>query len=180
MGIVAKDHVGCRASHWKCVVAAASLAILLPSGIKAQPPKDSLEDTPKNSPRTLTKVSQIRALSAAQAGQKYAIRLKGVITYAASEYRVTFFQDDTAGIYLFGEFDSQLAAGSLVEVDGNTTPGEYAPSIASATIHVVGHAALPAAPLKSIDRLLTGGEDSQWVAIQGIVHSVNVEDRLPP
>jgi signal transduction histidine kinase/DNA-binding response OmpR family regulator len=172
MGIVAKDHVGCRVSHWKCVLAAASFAILLSSGGKAQPPKDS--------PRVLTKVSQIRALSEAEAGQKYAIRLKGVITFAAPEYRVTFFQDDTAGIYLFGEFDSQIAAGSLAQVDGNTTPGEYAPSIANATIRVMGHTAFPAGPLKSIDRLLTGGEDSQWVAIQGVVHSVSVEDRLPP
>src|SRR5580698_27333 len=155
MGIAAKNPVGCRASHWKCVIAAVSLALLFSSSSNAQPLKDS--------PRTLTKVSQIRALSAAEAGHKYAIRLKGVITYAASEYRVTFFQDDTAGIYLFGEFDAQIAAGSLVEVDGNTTPGEYAPSIENATIHVLGHAGLPAAPLKSVDRLLTGGEDSQWV-----------------
>ncbi|MEI9974450.1 MAG: hypothetical protein WDO73_21860 [Ignavibacteriota bacterium] len=59
---------------------------------------------PKRIRRTLTKVSQIRALSAPEAGQKYPIRLKGVITYAAPEYHVTFFQDDTAGIYLFGEF----------------------------------------------------------------------------
>jgi PAS domain S-box-containing protein len=176
MGIAAKNLVGCRASHEKCVVAATALALLLTFGGKAQPPKDS----PRTGSRILTNVAQIRALSAAEAGRKYPIRLRGVITYAAPDYRVTFFQDDTASIYLFDQSDSQLAAGSLVQVDGNTTPGEYAPSIENAKIHVLGHSALPAAPLKSMDRLLTGREDSQWVAIQGIVHSVGIEDHLPP
>ncbi|MEI9974451.1 MAG: hypothetical protein WDO73_21865 [Ignavibacteriota bacterium] len=73
-----------------------------------------------------------------------------------------------------------MTSGSLVQVDGNTTPGEYAPSIENATVHVLGRAALPAATLKSMERLLSGGVDSQWLAVQGIVHSVNVEDRLPP
>jgi PAS domain S-box-containing protein len=102
------------------------------------------------------------------------------MTCAAPEYGAAFFQDDTAGIYLFGPFKTKVSVGNQVEVEGNTTPGEYAPSIENTTIHVLGRAALPPAPLKSIDRLLTGEEDSQWVAIQGIVHAVSVEDRLPP
>ena len=154
------------------MAAAVWLALLLSSG--------SLAQTAKDNPRTLTKVSEIRALSAAEAGQKLPLRLKGVITFAAPEYRVTFFQDDTAGIYLFGEFDSKIGAGSLVEVDGNTTPGEYAPSIENATLRVLGRGTLPAAPLKSVERLLSGGEDSQWVAVQGVIHAVRIEDRLPP
>jgi PAS domain S-box-containing protein len=172
MGIAARNPVVCGVPRWQSVVAAASFALLLAPVGEAQSPNDR--------PRTLTKVSQIRALSAEEAGRKYPIRLEGVITYIAPEYRVTFFQDDTAGIYLFGQSDSQIAAGSRVEVDGNTTPGEYAPSIDNAKIRVLGHAALPPASLQSMDRLFTGREDSQWVAVQGIVHSVAIEDRLPP
>ena len=155
-----------------CAIAALLSAVLLSPSLAAQSPTDSL--------RVLTKVSQIRALSAAEAARKYPIRLTGVLTYIAPEYRVTFFQDDTAGIYLFGIFDSKLVAGNLVQVDGNTTPGEYAPSIGNATISVLGQGALPAAPLKTMDRLLSGVEDSQWVSVQGIVHRVEIEDRLPP
>jgi PAS domain S-box-containing protein len=172
MGIAAKNHVGCLASRKIYAIAALLPALLLSPSLAAQSPKDSL--------RVLTKVSQIRALSAAEAARKYPIRLTGVLTYIAPEYRVTFFQDDTAGIYLFGIFDSKLAAGNLVQVDGYTTPGEYAPSIANATISVLGPGTLPAAPLKTMDRLLSGVEDSQWVSIQGIVHRVEIEDRLPP
>ena len=172
MGLTAKNRVGCLASRQIYAIAALLPAILLSLSAAAQSPKDSL--------RVLTNVSEIRALSTVEAARKYSIRLTGVITYVSPEYRVTFFQDDTAGIYLFGVFDSKLAAGNRVQVDGNTTPGEYAPSIENAHISVLGPGTLPAAPLKSMDRLLSGVEDSQWVAVQGIVHSVNIEDRLPP
>jgi len=168
MGICAKTLAGSLARRKRI---AASLAVLLSCALSAHPAGDS--------PRTLTKVSQIRTLSAAEAARKLPIHLTGVITYAAPEYYVTFFHDDTGGIYVF-EFAAKLAAGDLVQVDGNTTPGEYAPSIEHATIKVLGKAPLPEASLRSMDRVLSGVEDSQWVALQGIVHSVSIEDRLPP
>ncbi|HEX3745416.1 MAG TPA: response regulator [Bryobacteraceae bacterium] len=171
MGIGAKTPVGSLA-RGRHAAAAAALALLLSSAGSAHPAKDNS--------RPLTKVSQIRALSAEAAGRKLPIHLKGVITYAAPQYHVTFFADDTDGIYLFGQFDPKVTAGNLVEVDGNTTPGEYAPSIENATIRVLGEAPFPAAPLRPMDRLLSGAEDSQWIAVQGVVHRVAVEDRLPP
>ena len=132
-------------------------------------------------PHLLTTVAQVRALTLEQARQRYPIHLKGVITYRAPEYRVTFLQDETAGIYVWQEqSDLQITAGSLVEVDGNTTPGEFAPSIENARFRVLGRAALPAPSRKSLEDLLTGREDSQWIEVHGIVHSVGLEDRLPP
>jgi PAS domain S-box-containing protein len=168
MGICPKTRVGFLGRGKNAVV---WLAVLLSCAVQAHAAKDSL--------RTLTKVSQIRALSAAEAARKLPIQLKGVITYAAPDYFVTFFHDDTGGIYLF-EFETKLAAGDLVEVDGNTTPGEYAPSIEHATIKVLGTAPLPVASRQSMNRLLSGVQDSQWVAIQGTVHAATIEDRLPP
>src|ERR1017187_6640631 len=137
-------------------------------------------DTP-NQPHLLRTVAQVRALTLEQARQKYPIHLKGVITYRAPEYQVTFFQDATAGIYVFDQqSDLKITAGSLVEVDGNTTPGEFAPSIEHARFRIIGRAALPAPRRRSMEELLTGQEDSQWVEVHGIVHSVALEDRLPP
>ncbi len=134
-----------------------------------------------NQPHLLTTVAQVRALTLAQAAQRYPIHLKGVITYRAPEYQVTFFQDRTAGIFVWIEqSDLQITAGSVVEVDGNTTPGDFAPSIEHARIRVLGRAALPAPSRKSVRDLLTGQEDSQWSEVHGIVHSVALEDRLPP
>jgi signal transduction histidine kinase/CheY-like chemotaxis protein len=132
-------------------------------------------------PHLLTTVAQVRALTLEQARQRYPIHLKGVITYRAPEYRVTFLQDETAGIYVWQEqSDLQITAGSLVEVDGNTTPGEFAPSIENARFRVLGRAALPAPGRKSLQDLLTAQEDSQWIEVHGVVHSVALEDRLPP
>jgi signal transduction histidine kinase/CheY-like chemotaxis protein len=129
----------------------------------------------------LTKVAQIRELTAVQAKNKYPIHLKGVITYRAQAYQVTFFQDETAGIFIWiQQSDLQIETGSLVVVDGNTTAGDFAPSIENARVRVLGRAALPLAVTKTMDDLLTGKEDSQWVEANGIVHSVALEDRLPP
>jgi signal transduction histidine kinase/DNA-binding response OmpR family regulator len=136
---------------------------------------------PPGQPHLLTTVAQVRALTLEQARQRYPIHLKGVITYRAPEYQVTFFQDETAGIFVWIEqSDLQITVGSLVEVDGNTTPGNFAPSIEHARIRVLGSAALPAPSQKSLQDLLTGQEDSQWTEVHGIVHSVSLEDRLPP
>src|ERR1035438_10119053 len=119
---------------------------------------------PSGKPHLLTTVAQVRALTLEQARQRYPIHLKGVITYRAPEYQVTFFQDDTAGIFVWVEQpDLHMPAGSLVEVDGNTTPGDFAPSIEHASIRVLDHAALPAPRRKSLQDLLTGQEDSQWI-----------------
>ena len=139
------------------------------------------QTAPSGNTHVLTSVAQIRALALGEASRKYPIHLRGVITYTAPEYRVSFFQDETAGIFLWIEHaDAPIAAGSLVAVDGNTTPADFAPAIENARVHVLGRAPLPAAPLKPVDELLSGSEDSQWVQVKGIVHSVTVEDKLPP
>src|ERR1017187_6314265 len=117
----------------------------------------SAESDPPNPPHFLRTVAQVLALTLEQATQKYPIHLKGVITYRSPEYQVTFFQDATAGIYVFDQqSDLHITAGSLVEVDGNTTPGEFAPSIEHARFRIIGRAALPAPRRRDLDELLPG------------------------
>ncbi len=152
------------------------LAVFLALGLAP-----SAASYPPGQPHLLTTVAQVRALTLEQARQKYPIHLQGVITYHAPEYLVTFFQDETAGIFVWIEqADLQIEVGSLVQVDGNTTPGDFAPSIEHARVRVLGLAALPSPARKSLQDLLTGREDSQWIEVSGIVHSVALEDRLPP
>jgi signal transduction histidine kinase/CheY-like chemotaxis protein len=140
-----------------------------------------VQGQPRTGSPTLTKVARIRNLTEVEARRKYAIHLTGVITYGAPDYLVTFFQDETAGIFVFIRSSaSQITAGKLVEVDGNTVPGDFAPSIENARIRVLGDTALPAPAPKTLEDLFTGREDSQWVEARGIVHSVAIEDRLPP
>jgi len=159
---------------WPVVAMLAVLTLAAPEA-RAQPSrKDSTA-------RVLTKVAQIRSLTADQAKRKSPIHLSGIITYHAPEYGVTFFQDETAGIFVWPEHsDAEISVGSFVEISGNTTPGDFAPSIEHAQIHILRNVPLPAAAPETLDTLLIGSEDSQWVQTAGIVHSVSLEDRLPP
>src|SRR6266536_2249069 len=139
------------------------------------------QTSPRGSSPVLTNVAQIRELTLDEARRKHPIRLDGVIPYRAPAYMVTFFQDTTAGIFVFiPSSDPQVKTGSRVEVEGNTTPGHFAPSIEHARIRVLGNAALPSPALKTLEDLLSGREDSQWIETRGIVHSVAIEDQLPP
>jgi signal transduction histidine kinase/DNA-binding response OmpR family regulator len=132
-------------------------------------------------PTVLRTVAQIRDLTEAQAKRKYPIHLTGVITYSAPEYRVNFFQDGTAGIFVWTEQpDLHLQTGSLVEVEGNTTAGDFAPSIEHARVRVLGFGALPSPARRSLEDLLTGREDSQWTEVRGVVRSATLEATLPP
>jgi len=169
------EPVAVRASRRNALVSVAAMAMIsaLAGSVWSQ-------ERPAENLPALTQVAQIRRLTPEEAKRKYPIRLRGVITYHAPEYKVTFFQDETAGIFIYDAPHLQMGAGSLVEVDGSTTPGEFAPSIEPAEISVLGRTPLPTAAPKSIDALLTGAEDSQWVEVQGIVHTATIEDRLPP
>jgi signal transduction histidine kinase/CheY-like chemotaxis protein len=151
-----------------------ALLLLMMAAAHAQP-------GPASAPPVLTTVAQIRALSPDQAKQQFPIRLQGVITFNEPQYQVAFFQDSTAGIFLrIQQSGPQPDSGDLVSVEGITGGGDFAPLIEKAEVRILGRAPLPAAPLRSLDRLLTGVDDSQWVSVQGIVHWVIIEDRLPP
>ncbi|HYK90653.1 MAG TPA: OB-fold nucleic acid binding domain-containing protein, partial [Acidobacteriota bacterium] len=129
----------------------------------------------------LSEVAQVRRLTAEEARQKYPVHLRGVLTYYMPELGVTFFQDSTAGIYIKVEgVAPQASAGDLVEVDGVTGPGDFAPEVEKPRITVVGKAPLPHAQLFPLEELLTGRQDSQWVEIRGVVRSVDIEDMDPP
>jgi hypothetical protein len=71
-----------------------------------------------------------------------------------------------------------LDAGTIVDVTGVSAQGGYAALVARPTVRIVGKGSLPEAPRVSLDRLLTGIDDCQWVELEGIVHSVVATDHL--
>jgi signal transduction histidine kinase len=60
----------------------------------------------------------------------------------------------------------------VVEIEGVSSPGEFAPIVVPAQIRVVGTAALPAPARVTYEQLASGKEDSQFVEITGVVRSV--------
>jgi hypothetical protein len=138
-------------------------------GLLLASPRMALAQT--TPPAPLRTAAEVRALTPEQAGQRLPVRLQGVATYWETYSR--FVQDQTAGIYLLegGELPS-VTPGQLVEIEGVTSPGEYAPIVIPSSVKVVGAGSLPSAKPVSIEELLTGQEDSQFVELGGVVRAV--------
>ncbi len=122
---------------------------------------------------TLTKIRQIRHLTAQEAGRGYSVRIKGSITYHNPQLSMTFIQDETDAIYL-QSLDTALALdlGKKYEVEGFSAPGDFAPIIVKPRFRTIGPAPLPPALPVTLDQLSTGKYDCLRVQVRGIVRSV--------
>jgi len=124
----------------------------------------------------LTRADQVRRLTPEQAAQGYPVRIRGVITddVPAPDF---FVQDSYAGIYVEGSKLHSFAHhfGDLVEVEGITGPGKFAPVIREENLRVLGKGRLPKTRVYSFEELADGQLDSQWVQVRGIVRSVAID-----
>jgi signal transduction histidine kinase len=132
--------------------------------------------TPSKTPITFLHAGQVRRLTPEQAAMGYPVRVSGVITMDAPAPDF-FVQDQTAGIFVEGSVAAKFAhrIGELVEIEGITGPGKFAPVIRETKLRVLGHQALPQAPLFPFSQLENGQQDSQWVQVRGIVRSAVVD-----
>lgn len=126
----------------------------------------------------LRTAEQVRQLTPEQAARHYPVRLRGVLTFFDPNQFYRFIQDNTAGIYLFPSDalnNPALATGESVEIEGETNPGEYAPTVTPLHLTVLGPSVFPPATPVSYDDLASGKEDSQFVAVHGIVRAVSFD-----
>src|SRR4051812_4529507 len=126
--------------------------------------------------RVLTSAEQVRRLTPEQAEQHLAVKLKGRVTFYDELLFSRFVQDETVGIY-FREMTNMpaLHAGQFVEIEGQTGAGEYAPVIIPTSLRVISEGAMPVAKPVSVENLVNGHEDSQFVELSGTVRSVRYE-----
>ena len=119
----------------------------------------------------------VRGLTVEQAQQKARVRLRGVVTFFDENLYSRFIQDDTAGIYLqYSPNTPRFVPGQIVEVEGTSSPGEYAPIVVPERVRAVGNGELPAPKQVTFDQLASGKEDSQFVEIAGVVRSVQFHE----
>ena len=124
----------------------------------------------------LTTAAAVRRLSAAEAARHHPVKLRGVVTFYDETLYSRFVQDATGGIYLFEPTNlPPLLVGQEVEVEGVTGPGEYAPVIVPLSVKVLGQGGLPAAQPVSLQQLISGRADSQFVEFSDVVRSVRFE-----
>ncbi len=128
----------------------------------------------------LNSVSQMDKITPEEAKRGYPIHLLGVVTYYDPVWTFLFIQDATGGIFSFlpNSTDASIPnhkfeAGQLVEVDGVSSPGQFAPTINNSRIRILKKTSLPVAPQLSLDELFSGLQDSNWVEAEGIVQTVS-------
>ena len=63
----------------------------------------------------------------------------------------------------------------MVEMDGEVSPGEFAPIVIPSKIQILGTGAFPAAKPVTFEQLASGQEDSQFVEVRGIVRAVRFD-----
>jgi PAS domain S-box-containing protein len=127
----------------------------------------------------LQTAEQVRQLTSQQTASHYPVRLRGVVTFFDPNQYFQFVQDETAGIYfsLDNLSDSPpLAAGQLVELEGEANPGEYAPVVAPRRIQILGTGTFPAAKPVTFEQLASGQQDSQFTEVHGIVRAVHFDE----
>jgi two-component system cell cycle sensor histidine kinase/response regulator CckA len=126
-----------------------------------------------NHPSILRRARQILSLSSEVATQRVPVRIEGVVTYCDLDWGVLFVQDATAGIFvdLSGK-KPDVQNRQFVKIEGVTGPGHYAPVVVASTVQGLEQGELPRAKVVTMERLVTGVEDSQWVEIQGAIRSV--------
>ena len=138
-------------------------------------------DIPAKQLPLLTTARQVHDLRPDQASLGYPVRLRGVVTFydAYQEgHRALFIADNTGEVFVAPGSAPLLPlhAGSLVEVTGETDPGGFSPIVSHSIIRILpGLQRLPTAAPVTVSQLLSGGKDSDWVALEGVVRSVEFD-----
>ena len=125
-------------------------------------------------PATPMQVSDIITMSSQEVSQHTPVRLRGVITYADSEWRNGFIQDESGGMY-FDLAQKDVLPGQWVELTGQTGPGGFAPEVLNVSIQVLGTTNLPTPTKVDLEDLADGSLDAHWIELDGVVRRVNAE-----
>ncbi len=134
----------------------------------------------------LTRAEEVRTLFREQAEKALPVKLRGVVIWQSINPNGSFvIHDGEWGIYvdLFMAIErgvwkagdvprSETEVGALVEVEGVSDPGGYAPMILPHRIRRVGTKQLPNAQLVAPELLLSGNNDAQRIMVEGVVQSV--------
>ena len=130
-----------------------------------------------NSQTVLTNAAQILGLDFDTGPGRVPAIIRGTVTYADSDWGVWYVNDRTAGVYVYLATNSPLVApGMDVEITGTAKQGGFAPILAETGIKILGTNALPLPLRATFDQTQGGQLDSQWIEMEGIVHSIRLDD----
>lgn len=125
----------------------------------------------------LTRIEDIRALSQDAGDRGYPVRIRGTVTHFDEVAGATLIVHDGA----FGQFVApptipgsigsweDLKAGDLVEVEGRTVRGGFAPNVLPSRIRKLGRGSLPPGRSLAYSAMVTGRYDCDYVSLVGVI-----------
>lgn len=127
----------------------------------------------------LTRAADVLALPDDQASLGIPVFIKGIVTVAQTNWSGRFFVQDASGGVFVENRTNQPMVGDLLEISAVTRAGGYAPCITKPTWRKIGTAPLPEAKPVTIEELMSGVEDSQRIAITGVVRDAPTNSSDP-
>jgi len=132
---------------------------------------------------TLTTARAVHGLTRKEAARSYPVRLRGVITYYDPDFSddgtFAFISDATGSVYLLFPPRTRLPVhpGDLVEVQGISSPGDFAPEVDKPSVRFLARSHLPAIEHKTtVAHMTTGVDDARWVEVEGVVRAAAKSD----
>ena len=122
---------------------------------------------------TLTNATQVRALTTEEAATHIPVRLRGVVIDEAGQGVGVVMRDETAGIYFEGTQSvvAKIRRGDLIEIEGVSDPGGFAPFVRLQKYRKLGTAPIPEPQHVTFEQLINGKLDAQWVEVSGVVRN---------
>jgi signal transduction histidine kinase len=127
----------------------------------------------------LTTARSILDLSREAAKQAVPVMLKGIVVYSGWDAIVV--HDGQASVYADFHFAREkgiwqeeipgfgvIPPGTVVEVEGVTDPGGFSPMVLVKSYRALGTEKLPEPARPTLEELLSGAVDTQWVEVEGI------------
>jgi signal transduction histidine kinase len=126
---------------------------------------------------TLTTIGAIRVLSQDEGARGYPVRVRGIVTHIDEQADVSLIvHDGKLGQFFMPPTDPgataawrELGRGDLVEIEGRTVRGGFAPNVVPKVVRRLGQAALPRAKNIAFASMLSGRHDCDYVEITGVV-----------
>jgi len=142
----------------------------------------------KGEVRVLTRVADVRGLTREAAELGPPVRLEGTVLLVT---RSGFFiHDGGNSIWVERATTSQkslwlappprdFGPGAVVEMHGKAVPGGYAPSIRPSSLRFLRRGKLPEPGHPSMELLVSGSEDCQWIELEGVIQEATISAYSP-
>ena len=122
-------------------------------------------------PPVLTSIKQIRQLQDVSTSSNWPVKIKGIVLQVQSGGLRANIQSESAGIAVSSTLPqpSALHIGDICEFQGSVEWNGSVPSINYSNVTVLGQGQLPEPLRPTLNEIMNGSADGQWVEIQGVV-----------